>query len=508
MGSGKADEGMNFDQGIATAKIPEGNMVAGTFAGKPLLVVHQQGQFFALDAHCTHYGGNLADGLLVGDTVRCPLHHACFNLRTGEALRAPALDPLGCWKVEQVEDTLFIREKISPEAYERPVTAPDSVIIVGGGAAGLAAAEMLRRHRYDGRILMISADSFAPCDRPNLSKDYLAGTAGEEWLPLRPDDFYTGNRIELLLNSKVVSIDPKAKQVHMENGAAHTYDALLLATGAEPVELKLQGAEPEKILYLRTYADSRAIIAKTSGAKTVVIAGASFIGLEAAASLRARNIEVHVVAPGTQPLAHVLGEKVGAAIRKVHEEHGVQFHLGKTLASMHGTTVTLNDGSRLEADFIVAGIGVRPSLALAEQAGLAIDRGVLVNEYLETNMPGIFAAGDIARWPDPHSGKKIRVEHWVVAERQGQTVARNILGHKIPFEAVPFFWSQHYDKTINYVGHAEQWDSITVDGDLDKLDCSIRFHTDGRVAAIASIGRDLENLKAEEALERESVVQA
>jgi len=325
MASNDPGQDTNFDQGIAVAKIPEGKMVSGTFAGSPLLLVHQQGQFFAIDSHCTHYGGNLAEGLLVGDTVRCPLHHACFSLRTGEALRAPALDGLGCWKVEQVDETLFIREKIEPEVRSKPETAPRSVVIVGGGAAGLAATEMLRREGYDGGITMISADSYPPCDRPNLSKDFLAGTAGEEWLPLRPTDFYTQHNVELLLNSKVASIDPMARQVHLENGTAITFDALLLATGAEPVELKLPGGETGKVLYLRSYADSRSIIAKTEGAKTAVVVGASFIGLEVAASLRKREIEVHVVAPGKQPLEHVLGEKVGAAIRKVHEDHGVHF---------------------------------------------------------------------------------------------------------------------------------------------------------------------------------------
>ncbi|HEY4354745.1 MAG TPA: FAD-dependent oxidoreductase [Acidobacteriaceae bacterium] len=508
MATNDAGQEMNFDQGIPVAKIPEGKMVSGNFGDKPLLVVHQQGQFFAIDAHCTHYGGNLADGLLVGDTVRCPLHHACFSLRTGEALRAPALDALNCWKVEKVDETLFIRDKVAAEAHKPPAQTPQSVTIVGGGGAGLAAADMLRREGYEGGITMISADSYAPCDRPNLSKDYLAGTAGEDWLPLRPADFYTRNNIESLLNSNVASIDPKAKEIHLENGSTYAFDALLLATGAKPVELKVPGAEGEKVLYLRSFADSRAIIAKTAGAKSVVVAGASFIGLEVAASLRTREIEVHVVAPGKQPLEHVLGSELGAAVRKLHEAHGVHFHLGKKIGGMEGTTVTLSDGSSLQADFVVAGVGVRPSVTLAEQAGLAIDRGVLVNEYMETSVPSIFAAGDIARWPDPHSRENIRVEHWVVAERQGQTAARNILGKKVPFHAVPFFWSQHYDKTINYVGHAEHWDSIVIDGDLDKLDCTIKFHAGGRIAAVASIGRDLENLKAEEALERESVVQA
>jgi NADPH-dependent 2,4-dienoyl-CoA reductase/sulfur reductase-like enzyme/nitrite reductase/ring-hydroxylating ferredoxin subunit len=496
-------EEINFKQGVAVTDIPDGQILTGTFEGDRVLLVHQGGEFFAIGAHCTHYGGELSKGLIVDDTVRCPLHHACFSLRTGEALRAPALDPIVCWKVEQVDQTLFIREKLAPEGRKHPVKTPQSMVIVGGGGAGragLAAADTLRREGYDGRITMISAENSPPCDRPNLSKDYLAGTASEDWIPLRPTDYYTQQKIELILNSKVIAIDSKEKQVRLADGRSHTFDALLLATGAEPARLQIEGAD-EQIHYLRSFDDSRAIIARAAEAKSVVIVGASFIGLEVAASLRKRGIQVHVVAPGRQPLERVLGEKVGATIRKLHEAHGVDFHLGTAVKSMDGRHVTLSDDSVLEADFVVAGIGVRPSVTLAEEAGLTIDRGVSVDEYLETSEPGIFAAGDIARWPDPHTGERIRVEHWVVAERQGQTAAKNILGQRIPFDAVPFFWSQHYDTTVNYVGHAEHWDTIRIDGELDTLDCTVNFKLGERTVAVATIGRDLGNLQAEASME-------
>jgi NADPH-dependent 2,4-dienoyl-CoA reductase/sulfur reductase-like enzyme/nitrite reductase/ring-hydroxylating ferredoxin subunit len=495
-----SNEEIDFKQGVAVTEIPEGRTLSGIFEGNQVLLVHRGEEFFAIDAHCTHYGGELSKGLIVDDTVRCPLHHACFSLRTGEALRAPALDPVVCWKVEQVDQTVFIREKVAPASWKRPVKTPSFVIIVGGGGAGLAAADTLRREGYDGQITMISADNSPPCDRPNLSKDYLAGTASEDWIPLRPTDYYTQQKIELLLNSKVIAIDRKAKQVHLADGRSLRFDALLLATGAEPVRLQIEGAD-EQIHYLRSFDDSQAIIARAAEAKSVVVVGASFIGLEVAASLRERGIRVHVVAPGRQPLEHVLGEEVGATIRKVHEAHGVDFHLGTVVKSMDGRHAKLGDGSVLEADFVVAGIGVRPSVALAEEAGLTIDRGVSVDEYLETSEPGIFAAGDIARWPDPHTGERIRVEHWVVAERQGQTAAKNILGQRIPFDGVPFFWSQHYDMRVNYVGHAERWDTIRIDGELDKLDCAVNFKLGERTAAVATIGRDLVNLQAEASME-------
>ena len=253
---------------------------------------------------------------------------------------------------------------------------------------------------------------------------------------------------------------------------------------------------------LRSLADCRTIIEAAKGARRALVIGASFIGLEAAAALRARDIEVHVVAPEQRPMERVLGSQMGDFVRALHEEHGVVFHLQDTVTAIDGRHAALESGGRIEADLVVVGVGVRPRLALAEQAGLVMDRGVLVNAYLETSARGVYAAGDIARWPDPHSGDNVRVEHWVVAERQGQTAACNMMGLSERFDAVPFFWSQHYDVPINYVGHAEQWDEISVDGDIKSKDCLLRYKKNGRVLAVASIFRDVENLRAELAMEQ------
>jgi NADPH-dependent 2,4-dienoyl-CoA reductase/sulfur reductase-like enzyme len=211
---------------------------------------------------------------------------------------------------------------------------------------------------------------------------------------------------------------------------------------------------------------------------------------------------VHVVAPDRVPMEKILGSEVGTFIRGLHESHGVIFHLGETVRQVDGDKVTLTGGQTIEADFIVLGVGVRPSISLAEQAGLKMDRGISVDEYLETSAPGVFAAGDAARWPDPFTGEPIRVEHWVVAERQGQTAAKNMLGLHERFESIPFFWSQHYDVAINYVGHAEKWDTINVEGDIEKKDCSVRYMRDGRALAVVTISRDLESLVAESEMER------
>jgi NADPH-dependent 2,4-dienoyl-CoA reductase/sulfur reductase-like enzyme/nitrite reductase/ring-hydroxylating ferredoxin subunit len=502
-----ATTGPDLSEGVGVAEIPQGGTLLGHADGEPVLLVRPPGgeEVFAIRPTCTHYGGPLAEGVIVGDQIRCPWHHACFHLRTGEAVAAPALDPLDCWKVEKQGARLVVRGKLTRPAPSPPARSPESVVIVGAGAAGNAAAEMLRREGYAGPVTMIDADEAGPVDRPNLSKDYLAGTAQEEWVFLRPREFHAVQKIDLVLGKRVVALDPKARRLELSDGTRRGYGALLLATGAEPVKLPVHGSELAHVFYLRSLADSRAIIARATARESMraVVVGASFIGLEAAASLSARGLEVSVVAPDARPLGRVLGPEMGDFVRALHEEHGVHFHLGHTLAAIEESSVILDDGSRLPADLVVIGAGVRPSLALAEQAGLRIDRGVVVNEHLETSAPDVYAAGDIARCTDPRTGKSVRIEHWVVAERQGQTAARNMLGRREAFRAVPFFWSQHYDVTIAYVGHAETWDQIEIAGSIAGKSCLLAFRSAGRIAAVATIFRDRESLEAETLFERD-----
>ncbi len=497
-----APAGPDLSQGVSAGDF-KGEMLLGHVGDQDVLLVRSGSEIFAIDAHCSHYHGPLADGIVADGGIRCPWHHACFDLRTGEATRAPALSPLAVWQVEHEDGRIFVRRKREqPKAVSKQTTgAPEKIVIVGGGAAGFAAAEMLRRQEFRGSIVMLSSDAAAPVDRPNLSKDYLAGTAPEDWMSLRPDDFYAEAGIDIRLDSDVTAIDAKARHVTVA-GSNIPYDRLLLATGAEPVRLTIPGAEQPHVHTLRTLANSRAIIAGARGARRAIVIGASFIGLEVAAALRAREIEVHVVAPEQRPMERLLGPDMGDFIRALHEEHGVIFHLGDTVTAIDGKRATLKSGSLLEADLVVVGIGVHPRLMLAEQAGLKIHHGVAVDRFLESSVPGIFAAGDIARWPDPHSKQNIRVEHWVVAQRQGQTAARNMLGAREAFDAVPFFWSQHYDVPINYVGHADAWDEVAVEGDIMARDCLLRYKSKGRVLAVASIYRDVANLQAELAMEQ------
>jgi len=504
MSSDPSASGPDLTQGIGVDDLPRQGMLLGRVGDDPVLLVRRSERFFAVGASCTHYGGPLSEGIAGDDSVRCPWHHACFSLETGAAIRAPALSPLPCWSVEQRDGKVFVREKkLAAPARRLPASgAPGTIVIVGGGAAGFAAAQRLREEGFQGSLVMLSNDDAPPVDRPNLSKDYLAGSAPEDWVPLRPESFYAEQGIELRLNANVARIDVASREVVLDDGSRVAYERLLLATGAEPVRLPLPGMELPHVHALRTLHDCRAIIARAATSRRAVVLGASFIGLEVAASLRARGLEVHVVAPDKRPMERILGSQLGDFVRGLHEEHGVVFHLENTPASIDERRVRLNGGATIDADLVVAGVGVRPRTALAESAGLALDRGVLVDAYLETSVPGVFAAGDIARWPDPHSGESIRVEHWVVAERQGQTAALNMLGRREVFDAVPFFWSQHYDVPINYVGHAPQWDELAIDGDIAARDCAVRYKRNGRVLAVATIYRDGESLAAELQMEQ------
>jgi len=497
-------EGPDFRHGVELASIADGAMLSGHIDDQPALLVRRGEALFAVGAKCTHYGGPLGDGVVIGETIRCPWHHACFDMSSGEVLRAPARDPLRRWRVELSDGIAYARERLERQA--RPTLSSteltQSIVIIGGGPAGNMAAETLRDEGYGGPITMLSADAALPADRPNLSKDYLAGRAPEEWTLLRPADFYQENAIDVRLNTRVARIDTNQRAIELADGSHVSYGALLLATGAEPVRLDVPGGNLDHVRYLRTFDDSRALVAKAEQARKAVIVGASFIGLEVASSLRARGIEIHVVGPEAIPMARVLGPELGSFIRSVHEQHGVTFHLGRTATSIDEHAVTLDNGERIDADLVVIGIGVRPSIALAEDAGLSIERGVLVDQFLETSAPHVFAAGDIARWPDPHSGEAIRVEHFVVAERQGQTAARNMLGRREPFDAVPFFWTEQHDFGIAYVGHADKWDEIVIEGSIEDRDCAVTYLRNGRKQAVAVMHRDHEGLLAEVEFER------
>lgn len=503
----EAPKGPDLAEGVAAAAVPERGKLVGHFGAEEVLVARVGGELFAVGARCTHYGGPLGEGLLVGDTVRCPWHHAHFCLRTGEAVAAPAIDPVRRWMVAETNGVIRVRTEAAAapaEPTRRAKAGPRQVVIVGGGAAGFATVEMLRRKGFDGSVTILSADADAPYDRPNCSKDYLAGETPAEWMPLRAKSWYADNDIDLQLNAKVSGLNVAGKTVSLADGGSISWDALLMATGAEPVRLPIAGFERPDVYVLRSLRDSDAIIAAVRDARRVAVVGASFIGLEAAAALRSRGLEVHVVAREAVPLGRVLGEELGRWVRGLHEKAGVVFHLGRNVRGWAEGCLSL-DGEAIKADFLVTGTGVCPRTQIAEAAGIAVDHGIMVDARLQTSARGIYSAGDVARFPDWDSGRNIRIEHWVHAERQGQHVARMILGDDAPFTDAPFFWSRHQGTSIRYVGNAKTFDVPTVDGSLERRNAEVKFFSSGRLAAVATVGRDVRSLEAGVEFEREAV---
>jgi NADPH-dependent 2,4-dienoyl-CoA reductase/sulfur reductase-like enzyme/nitrite reductase/ring-hydroxylating ferredoxin subunit len=507
MGHAKELSGPDLAAGIELDSLAEGASLLGHAQGKPVLLVRRGSTVHAIGATCTHYTGPLDEGLVVGDTVRCPWHHACFDLRTGEALGGPALDPVPCYEVIRRGSRIAVGDRQS-HTPAPPPQSPHSVVIVGAGAAGAAAAEKLRRLGYMGPVTLVANEAPGPVDRPNLSKDFLAGAAPMEWVTLRDDAFYQKMKIELV-RDEVAAIDTTGKSVTLAGGRKLSYGKLLLAPGSEPSRLPIAGATLPHVKVLRTLADSQGIIDAAATARHIVIIGSSFIGLEVAASLRARNLEVDVVSRDRVPLAHVMGEAVGRFVQKLHEEKGVRFHLEAELRAIHEREIELGNG-RMPADLVVMGVGVKPRTELAKRAGLEVDNGIVVDSHLRASAPEVWAAGDVARYPEARLGTRIRVEHWQAAERQGQAAARDMLGLAGPFNDVPFFWSQHYDITLSYVGHASGTAETEVLGSLERRDATVVYRDAGKLAAVLTVNRDKQSLEFESALERrdESALEA
>jgi NADPH-dependent 2,4-dienoyl-CoA reductase/sulfur reductase-like enzyme/nitrite reductase/ring-hydroxylating ferredoxin subunit len=494
--------GPELTKGVPLADVPDGGILVGQAAGEPVLLVRRGNDVWAVAAACGHWGFPLADGIVVDCQIRCPVHHAWFDCRSGEAVGPPAPRDIATWEVFREADRVRVGAKRKPAGPRETRGGPASVVMVGAGGAADYAAATLRREGYRGPITLVGRDAeFIPMDRPNLSKDYLSGVAPEEWLPIRDEAFYKKHELTLVPGVEVTKLEPAAHRVVLADGRALEYGALLLATGAAPVRLDIPGASLPHVFTLRTLPETRGILSHVHAGKPAVVIGASFIGLEAAYSLRARGMDVRVVAPDARPLERILGPELGDFVRGLHEEQGVVFHLGRKPASIAEKSVTLDDGTTLPADLVVMGVGVRPLTGLAEAAGLKVERGVVVDEFLRTSAPDVYAAGDIARYPVP--GGSQRIEHWVVAQQQGQTAARNMLGKQERFRTVPFFWSQHYDVQINYVGHAERWDAIEVSGSIAKRDATVAYRAGGRIVAVATISRDRDSLRAEEAFARD-----
>jgi NADPH-dependent 2,4-dienoyl-CoA reductase/sulfur reductase-like enzyme/nitrite reductase/ring-hydroxylating ferredoxin subunit len=493
--------GPDLQAGIPASELADGGMLAGHVGEDAVLLVRKGDELFALDAFCTHYHGPLADGLIVGETIRCPWHHACFELRTGSASGAPAMKPLRVYSTVRDGDMIRVLADARVGASPEAVADPAHIVIVGAGAAGSFAAAELRRVGFAGRVTLLSAEERLPYDKPNLSKDYLAGRAPADWIPLRTEAEYASDRLELRLRTTVESIDPARGDVVLAGGERLAFDRLILATGARARHLDLPAAPDARICYLRTWADADALLALADPPRSVVVIGASFIGLEVAASLRERGLYVTVVGAEERPLERVLGRQIADFVRQTHEAHGVRFRLGRRPVEIRADAVVLDDGTIEPCDLVVAGIGVEPDVTLAERAGLTVDRGIVVDDHLQTSAPNIFAAGDAARFPNVRSGKSIRIEHWAAAGCQGQVAARNAIGRRERFTTVPFFWSQHYDLVFAYVGNAERADDAELFGSLADTNAAVVYRDGTRIAAVATLFRDDISLAVEAAME-------
>jgi NADPH-dependent 2,4-dienoyl-CoA reductase/sulfur reductase-like enzyme/nitrite reductase/ring-hydroxylating ferredoxin subunit len=490
-----------------SSDLSDGEMKEVSANGTRILLARVGGEFHAVGAACPHYGAPLADGALCGTRVVCPWHHACFDVTTGGLEEPPALDSLPRYEV-RVEDGRVlarvpdeVRDRVPPRMSRRDPSDARLFVILGAGAAGYAAAQTLREDGFRGRIALVTREDRAPYDRPNLSKDYLQGHTEPEWMPLRPDEFYEQFDIGLLCGHEVTRVDAAAKAITFDSGDTLAYDALLVATGGSPRRLNIPGSDLRNVCLLRSFSDADSVIETARRSKRVVVVGSSFIGMEAAASLRARGLDVTVVAPSREPFESVLGPEVGALFRRAHEERGVKFKLGAVVYRFEGTTaveaVTLEGGERIETDMVVAGVGVHPATGFLEGVALQEDGSVVVDAHMRA-AEGLYAAGDIASFPDPRTGARARIEHWRTAQQQGRVAAHNMAGRPTTFDGVPFFWTRQFDTGLLYVGHAPRWDEIIYAGDVAAQEFIAFYVKDGRALAAAGVNRDRDMAALEE----------
>ena len=491
-----------------TSDLQPGEMKELTAGETRILLARVDDQFHAVSANCPHYGAPLAEGALCGTRIVCPWHHAVFNVTNGDLEEPPALDSLVHYRVRVEGERVMVT--LPDETQDRrpitmvksdPVADPRQFVIIGAGAAGYAAAQTLREEGFRGSIVMITRDDRAPYDRPNLSKDYLHGHADPEWMPLRAEEFFTEHDIKLILNREVTRVDARGKTITFESGETIDYDAALVATGGAPIRLNIPGSDLRNVCVLRSFADADAIIETAGRSRRCVVVGASFIGMEAAYSLRERGLDVTVVAPSSEPFEVTLGREVGGLFRRLHEHHGVRFELGSIVYGFEGShnveAVMLDSGERIETDMVVVGVGVRPVTHFLRGVELDQSGGVVVDSCLRA-ADSLYAAGDIVSFPDQRTGERLRIEHWRTAQQQGRTAARNMLGREVAFDGVPFFWTRQFDSALLYVGHAASWDEIIYQGDVSAHDFLAFYVKDNRVLAVAGMNRDAELAAAEE----------
>ena len=475
--------------------LKDGDMKQISIEDKDVLLARLDGDYYALSPNCTHYGAPLADGALHGRRLICPWHHACFDVCTGEHLEAPGMDALPTYEVRIEGEDVYVRvprdgaDRVPNPMEKRDPEDDRRFVVLGGGAAGAYAVEGMRQAGFRGRILMITAEEDLPYDRPNCSKAYLSGEAPEEWMPLRDAGFYEKHGIELLPGQTVIRVDGPNKRIEFAGREPLHYDQLVLCTGAVPRSLSVPGMDRDRVYTLRSLSDSRRLREEAGEEQKVVIVGASFIGLESAASLRAQGCLVTVVAPEEVPMARIFGERIGTLLQRMHESAGIQFELGRQVERLEGEGgvehVVLDDGRQIEADFVLVGVGVQPNTGFFKGIPLETDGSVRTDEHLKI-YDDLYAAGDIARFP--YQGRPTRIEHWQVACQQGRIAGMNMAGAERPYEAVPFFWTRQHGHSLAYVGHAAEFDRIIYQGDLEQKQFLAFYIKDEEVRAVAGMG--------------------
>jgi NADPH-dependent 2,4-dienoyl-CoA reductase/sulfur reductase-like enzyme/nitrite reductase/ring-hydroxylating ferredoxin subunit len=505
---------MNYKEAVVAkiTDLKDGQMKRVPAENTEVLLSRINGEFYAVGAFCPHYGAPLDLGVLSGERVVCPWHHACFNAKTGDLLEPPSRDSLPHYEVKIDGEDLIVRipQKTSDRELPKMVKFDLSsdrrtFVIIGAGAAGNAAAQALREDGFKGKVIMITYENRLPYDRPNLSKDYLQGKAHEDWMPLRAQDFYDEYGIELIRGRRVEQADIRKKMVLLHNGDTLNYDKLLLTTGGRAIDLEVPGNKLKNIFTLRTYDDAERIIRACESSSRAAIIGASFIGMETAYSLRKRGGEVSVIAPESVPFEHVFGREIGKLFHKLHEDNGVRFKLGRSVSKFEGKdkveSVVLDDGEIAEADLVVVGIGVKPATDIIRGMDLMKDGSIKVDKYL-CAAEDVYAAGDIASFPDWRTGELTRIEHWRTAEQHGRIAARNMAGHEIPYESVPFFWTMQVGLNFRYVGYVKDWDDLIIDGDLSSKRFIAYYVRNNQVLAVAGNKRDKEMAAIEELMRK------
>ena len=505
----------DFVRVAALSDLADGEMRQVSADGTEILLSRVDGRVHACTAFCTHYGAPLATGVLSGTTVVCPWHHAVFDVASGALCEPPAPDALRTFEVEMRDGDVYVRvpsdadehgkgtpyRKSDGELPEMEGLGTDSrvVAIVGGGAAANAAVEELRAQRYRGRIVMLTKETHAPYDRTKLSKGVLAGDAGEEALPLRDGSFYERHGIEVWSDRTVTGLDAEDREIEFEAGEPLAYDACLVATGGTPRQLSVDGADRDGVFVLRSWEDALRVVEAADGAQRAVVIGASFIGMEAASSLVSRGLDVTVVGREDVPFESVLGAEVGRAFQSAAESKGVTFRLGVSVEAIEtsddGLVVSLDASGAHEADLVVVGIGVTPATEFLDGAPFRREDGGLVTDARLRLAERVWAAGDVAAYPEARLGETVRIEHWRLAQQHGRAAARNIAaalegGEQEAFTSVPFFWTGQFGLSLRYVGHAEDWDEVVVDGSIED-GAFIAYYVRGRsVLAAAAVGRD------------------